>query len=306
MGTFSVVVIASIALLQPAEGRQRGGGGGGRSFSSGHSFSSGSARQFSGGSRNFSRSNTGAYRSAPRYSSQRSFRNSGYSRSNSTRRSSSQAALRNRSSNPRFANRTADFSRSSNPRLANRTANFSRSSNPRLANRTANFSRRAGSDSNARFSPSRRGALRTAGVNHNGGRVAGNHTRNWNRNRDYNWRGNRCRWHNNNWVIIGPWFSPWAYSYYPYASYSYYDDRYYDDGYYASEEYPQSGYGDGYEDFNVSEVQSALARAGYYDGPIDGSIGPATRNALRRYQRDRGLSVTGRIDQSVIDALRVR
>ena len=293
MGTFSVVVIASIALLQPAEGRQRGGGsgGGGRSFSSGHSFSSGSARQFSGGSRNFSRSNTGAYRSAPRYSSQRSFRNSGYSRSNSTRRSSSQAALRNRSSNPRFANRTADFSRSSNPRLANRTANFSR---------------RAGSDSNARFSPSRRGALRTAGVNHNGGRVAGNHTRNWNRNRDYNWRGNRCRWHNNNWVIIGPWFSPWAYSYYPYASYSYYDDRYYDDGYYASEEYPQSGYGDGYEDFNVSEVQSALARAGYYDGPIDGSIGPATRNALRRYQRDRGLSVTGRIDQSVIDALRVR
>lgn len=109
-------------------------------------------------------------------------------------------------------------------------------------------------------------------------------------------------------MIIGPWFYPWGYGYYPYASYSYYDDRYYDDRYYddgyASSEYPQSEYGD--VDFNVSEIQSALARAGYYDGAIDGSVGPATRNALRRYQRDRRLSVTGRIDRSVIDALRVR
>jgi His-Xaa-Ser repeat protein HxsA len=107
-------------------------------------------------------------------------------------------------------------------------------------------------------------------------------------------------------VIIGPWF-PWGYGYYPYASYSYYDDRYYDGYYdegYASNEYPQSEDGD--VDVNVSEVQSALARAGYYDGAIDGSLGPATRNALRRYQRDRRLSVTGRIDRSVIDALGLR
>lgn len=111
-------------------------------------------------------------------------------------------------------------------------------------------------------------------------------------------------------MIIGPWY-PWGYGYgygyYPYASYSYYDDRYYDDRYYEegyANEDPQSEYGDG--DFNVSEVQSALARAGYYDGAIDGSLGPATRNALRRYQRDRRLSVTGRIDQSVIDALGLR
>lgn len=277
IGTFGVVVIASIALLQPAEGRQRGGGGGGRSFSSGHSFSSGSARHFSGGSRNFSSANARSYRSAPRYSSQRSYRNSAHFRSNSSRRSSSQAALRNRSAQPRFA-----------------------------ANRTAEFDRRT-SDSNARLAPNRRGALRTADFNNSGQRVVGNHTRNWSRNRDHNWRGNRCRWHNNNWVIIGPWY-PWGwgygYGYYPYASY-YYDDRYYDD-YYASNEYPQSEYGDVEVDFNVSEIQSALARAGYYDGAIDGSLGPATRNALRRYQRDRGLSVTGRIDRSVVEALRLR
>ncbi len=196
IGTFGVVVIASIALLQPAEGRQRGGGGGGgRSFSSGHSFS-GSARHFSSGPRNFSGGNSRSYRSAPRYSSQPSYRHRAYSSSNSSRRFNSPAALRNRSSNQRLvANRTADFNRSSNPRFA--------------ANRSADISRRPRSDSDARFAPSRRAGVRSQGFNNNGGRVVGNHTRNWNRNRDHNWNGNRCRWRNNHWVIIGPWY-PWG------------------------------------------------------------------------------------------------
>ena len=57
----------------------------------------------------------------------------------------------------------------------------------------------------------------------------------------------------------------------------------------------------------VSQVQrAALGREGFYHGAIDGSVGPATGNALRRYQRDRGLSVTGRIDRSVVEALRLR
>jgi His-Xaa-Ser repeat protein HxsA len=104
-------------------------------------------------------------------------------------------------------------------------------------------------------------------------------------------------------VIIGPWFYPWGYGYYPYASYSYYDDRYYndryyDDGYAASEDARSD-----YADSSVSQVQAALAREGYYHGAIDGSIGPATRNALRRYQRNQGLDATGRIDRAVIEAL---
>jgi peptidoglycan hydrolase-like protein with peptidoglycan-binding domain len=53
----------------------------------------------------------------------------------------------------------------------------------------------------------------------------------------------------------------------------------------------------------VSDVQSALSREGYYDGAIDGKLGPATRNALRRYQREHRLDVTGGIDQAVIRAL---
>ena len=53
----------------------------------------------------------------------------------------------------------------------------------------------------------------------------------------------------------------------------------------------------------AAEVQRALKRRGYYNGGIDGDIGPASRSAIRSYQEDRGLSVTGRIDRSLLNAL---
>ena len=99
-------------------------------------------------------------------------------------------------------------------------------------------------------------------------------------------------------MIIDPWFYPWGYGWgYPYGAYSYYDDGY------APEEYSQSEYNSDSGDSSVSQIQEALAREGYYHGAIDGRVGPATRNALRRYQRDHGLEATGRIDRSVLDAL---
>ena len=52
-----------------------------------------------------------------------------------------------------------------------------------------------------------------------------------------------------------------------------------------------------------AEVQEALKRRGYYRGAIDGDIGPGSRSAIRAYQADRGLAVTGRIDSSLLDAL---
>jgi His-Xaa-Ser repeat protein HxsA len=105
-------------------------------------------------------------------------------------------------------------------------------------------------------------------------------------------------------VIFGlyPAFYPWGYGYgYPYG-YSYYDDGYYANDYAASE-YSQSEYDNGNLDSSVSQVQAALAREGYYHGAIDGSVGPATRNALRRYQQNHGLDVNGRIDRRVLEAL---
>ena len=58
-----------------------------------------------------------------------------------------------------------------------------------------------------------------------------------------------------------------------------------------------------YDDSLAADVQSALKRRGYYKGPVDGDIGPASRSAIRAYQSDRGLTVTGRVDRSLLRAL---
>ena len=50
-------------------------------------------------------------------------------------------------------------------------------------------------------------------------------------------------------------------------------------------------------------VQQALARAGYYRGPIDGSLGPVSRQAISNYQADRGMRVTGTLNSSLINSL---
>ena len=267
IGTFGVVVAASIALLQPAEGR-----GSSRSFSSAPHFSR-SAGHYSSRSSNYYRSTPRSYSPAMRSSSQAAYRNRSYARTSS--RFSSRAVSRNRVA-PNSRQFTANRTTALNPRVD------SRFDSRRTANRTA--------------------SVRSQNFSNSQQRVLAQQTRNWNRHRDHNWRGNRCRWHNNSWVIIGPWFYPWDYGYYPYASYSYYDGGYYDDGY-AANEYSQSEYNNGDLDSSVRQVQEALARQGYYHGAIDGSFGPATQNALRRYQRNHGLGVTGEIDRPVIEAL---
>jgi len=47
-------------------------------------------------------------------------------------------------------------------------------------------------------------------------------------------------------------------------------------------------------------VQEQLAAAGYYDGPIDGILGPMTREAIAGYQADNGLAVTSAIDEPTL------
>ena len=55
----------------------------------------------------------------------------------------------------------------------------------------------------------------------------------------------------------------------------------------------------------TASVQQELARRGYYQGPIDGRLGPATRAAIRRYQQDRGLPVTGDVTLEFVNYLRI-
>ena len=54
------------------------------------------------------------------------------------------------------------------------------------------------------------------------------------------------------------------------------------------------------------DVQIALRSEGYYRGPIDGDIGPGTRCAIRGYQYDFGLPVSGRIDRYLLESLGLR
>jgi hypothetical protein len=70
-----------------------------------------------------------------------------------------------------------------------------------------------------------------------------------------------------------------------------------------------SSYVDGYSDYRGFDyetriaVQRALADLGYYNGPIDGVIGPGTMAAIERYQADNGLAITGRINTSLMQSL---
>jgi len=56
-------------------------------------------------------------------------------------------------------------------------------------------------------------------------------------------------------------------------------------------------------DTRVLQVQENLRRLGYYKGTVDGLSGPGTRSAIRAYQVDRGLPVTGRIDRDLLQDL---
>ena len=51
------------------------------------------------------------------------------------------------------------------------------------------------------------------------------------------------------------------------------------------------------------DVQRALARRGYYRGVIDGDLGPRSRAAIREWQMDCHLPVTGQIDAATLRSL---
>jgi Putative peptidoglycan binding domain len=59
--------------------------------------------------------------------------------------------------------------------------------------------------------------------------------------------------------------------------------------------YATSSYGT-YSAPALYRAQTRLARLGYYPGPIDGDFGPMTSRAIRSYQADYGLPITGRLD----------
>jgi len=95
---------------------------------------------------------------------------------------------------------------------------------------------------------------------------------------------------------------PYWYGYYPYGYSSYYPYDY-SYGYYGYNRPGYDTYGNG---SIVIQVQSRLARAGYYHGAIDGAMGPRTHYAIRAYERDHGLRTDGMISGQLLRNMGLR
>jgi hypothetical protein len=135
-----------------------------------------------------------------------------------------------------------------------------------------------------------------AGFASGGNRVASftDARRYWSRERhDRGWWGN----HYNRFVLYGGGYYYWNNGWwYPAYGYDPYYSNYAFDG-------PIYGYNDLPPGDVVSDTQRALAQQGYYNGPIDGMLGPMTRSALRGFQADHGLAATAAIDQPTLYSL---
>jgi len=80
--------------------------------------------------------------------------------------------------------------------------------------------------------------------------------------------------------------------------------------------YADYGYGYPYDDSRAAydgrywqdlarKVQAELARRGYYHGQINGVIDASSSQAIRAFQKARGLPVTGLIDPGVLRSLKL-
>ena len=72
---------------------------------------------------------------------------------------------------------------------------------------------------------------------------------------------------------------------------------------YSDYDGPIYTYGNLLPDEVIANVQVALQDAGYYSGPITGSLSGETRAALANFQRDYGLSINGSIDEPTVETL---
>lgn len=128
-------------------------------------------------------------------------------------------------------------------------------------------------------------------------RTAGNFDRDdWRHNRRHHDRG-WWRSHYNRFSLFGGGYYYWNNNYW-YPAYGY-------DPYYSSYSYDEPIYS--YQDQDpgqvIAGVQTELQRLGYYRYAVDGLMGPATRGALARFQRDNGLSITAGIDRQTLRTL---
>ena len=211
----------------------------------------------------------------------------------------------NTTANARFSERHANTTvRSSssiagNARVRDRNARFNdqaRVQNNVAVNRDQNFRNRNFSGNNATNIRVNRNRNVTVTNNWRGSRFSGqqyaafrNYHRQWHNRSWWSSHYNRIIFVSGGWYFwnAGYWYPAWGYApgaYYPY------------DG-------PIYGYGNLSPDQIVVEVQTQLQRDGYYAGPIDGVLGPMTRQAIAAFQSDNGLAITSTVDEPTLSTL---
>jgi hypothetical protein len=128
---------------------------------------------------------------------------------------------------------------------------------------------------------------------------------NWSGSNYVVFRNYRPQWHDQGWwrshhnritfVFGAPYYWDSGY-FYPAWGYDPGASYYYDGPIYAS----NPGVDLGQE---VANVQAALQQQGYYQGEIDGILGPETRAALAEFQSAQGLQPTGTVDEPTLQYL---
>jgi len=199
----------------------------------------------------------------------------------------------------------------------NRERNLARANNARTNRReAARLRNQRASQANARVN-GRRNFAANRGRNVTLGRNAAVNRNRQNARVVNNWRNDRFRgsryaafynynrqWHDRGWwtnhysnivFVLGGWWYWNAGYWYPAWGY--------DSGAYYPYDGPIYGYNNLTPDRIMVNVQVALQRDGYYTGPIDGDIGPQTREALAAYQADNGLAVTSAVDAPTLQTL---
>ena len=308
----AVALLASAALVPNSEAGNRHGGGGGNA---------GAARAgaMGGGGPSFRSMPARGFSSNRIYSGQHfSSMGTRYPRMNSNL-----SARQFTGGGNIGANRINQFN---NQRFAGMGRGFA-SNNAMIGNRTGGGQFHNGN----RLAPNWR--------NHVVAQHAGN-WHNWDHHHDHWWHGHRCCFIGGSWFVFDVGFFPWWPWYwdYPYYGYGYgygypYNYGYYPNGYGYGYSDPgvyngqpvdgyedQSGYQNGYEDQSryqnrsgaqsanstVAAAQEKLVHEGFYNGQIDGVLGPETRHSLVRFQTKHGLRISGELTTETLDALGLR
>jgi hypothetical protein len=145
-------------------------------------------------------------------------------------------------------------------------------------------------------------------------RHGANWHRHWDRRHPHFFHNRFFVFDNGFWFGLNDGFFPW--NYLPYYAGDYYPYDYYTDVQPGYNTYPYGYYtgvqpddniapanGAPVADTTVQAVQTELAQLGYYNGPVDGIFGPATRDAVAKYQIDKQLDVTGSLSPDTLQSL---